>query len=209
MFVDYKPTPTNPFSPICELCATDKAGKKVQAGLSSYFDEQWAPRKSAEATLQSDYIDALTIVSGGEDTSATPGYKNINLDLNLDAGGKYGYLCFHKEKYKPVGANTQAITELQLIVGKDAPTPAGFRKLNTDLSLDAGGDYVYLCYKVDDYDPATAIIAITAFWGTDEDVAPPYGFVKLPTDVNLNAGSKIIFLSYAKKGTTMIIDFHL
>ena len=118
-------------------------------------------------------------------------------------------LCFHKEKYKLVGTNTQAITELQLIVGKDAPTPAGFRNLNTDLNLDAGGDYVYLCYKVDDYDPATAIIAITAFWGTDEDVAPPYGFVKLPTDVNLNAGSKIIFLSYAKKGTTMIIDFHL
>ena len=95
-----------------------------------------------------------------------------------------------------MGTNTQAITELQLIVGKDTPTPAGFRKLNTDLNLDAGGGYVYLCYKVDDYDPTTAILEITAFWGTDENVAPPYGFVKLPTDVNLNAGDMRLLPSY-------------
>ena len=72
----------------------------------------------------------------------TPGYKNIDLDLNLDARGQYRYLCFYKEKCKPVGTNIQAIIELQLIVGKDAQTPAGFRMLNPDLNLDAGGDYV-------------------------------------------------------------------
>ncbi|KAI1408903.1 MAC/Perforin domain-containing protein [Hypoxylon sp. FL1857] len=196
-FVDF--TAENPFTPIWELCANDANGNKVRSGLSTYYENHWAPEYADSLRYRPDYIDALAFAVG--DSSTIPpvqGYQKIDVDLNQNAGGKYIYLCYHKASYSSFGNNKEAITDLAIIFD-DERTPSGYTKMPTDLNEGAGGRYVYLCYKTSAYNPDTAILDIRVFSGHNADVAPPYGFTKINRDLNADAGGDYVFLGYAKR----------
>ncbi|KAI2471267.1 MAC/Perforin domain-containing protein [Annulohypoxylon bovei var. microspora] len=197
VFVEF--TVNNPFTPIWDLCANDGNGEKVSSGLSTYYEEHWAPEYADRLRIRPDYIDSLTFVNGDSSTiSPTPGYQKIDYDLNSTVGGDYIYLCYHKASYNSLGSNNRAITDLTVIFDQES-TPYGYTKMSTDLNAGAKGKYVYLCYKTSDYDSDEAILDIRVFGGKSYDVAPPYGFTKIERDLNAGAGGDYIFFGYAKR----------
>jgi hypothetical protein len=197
IFVDF--TTGNPFTPIWELCADNYQGQEVRSGLSTYYENYWVPENTSRRRLRPDYIDALSIVVGSSSTiPPTEGYTKVNYDLNRNAGGKWIFLCYHKASYNASGQIKPAITDV-VVVWDEEPTPPGYTRIQVDLNANAGGKWIYLCYKIGDYDPDTAILDVTVFGGDSRDVVPPYGFTKLDRDVNAGAKGDFIFLGYAKR----------
>ncbi|MFO7653533.1 MAG: hypothetical protein R6X25_06890 [Candidatus Krumholzibacteriia bacterium] len=96
----------------------------------------------------------------------------------------------------PVAAAAQStISELTVIAGGSSgiQPPPGFTKINTDLNLNAGGDYVYLCYKKGVGAPITGV---TVLWGHDAD--PGAGWHRVNVDLNRGAGGEYLWLCYTK-----------
>ena len=61
--------------------------------------------------------------------------------------------------------NATPITDVTVIAGDyDVSSPAGFTRIDTDLNLGAGGDYVYACYR---HEPGEA-----AIMGADFPIPP-------------------------------------
>lgn len=77
------------------------------------------------------------------------------------------------------------------------PVP-GWSLINVDLNRDAGGKFIYLCYKagLDDQEAISAVMFITNSQQT------PAGFVKIPQDLNEGAGGDFIYLCYKKEITS-------
>ena len=73
------------------------------------------------------------------------------------------------------------------------PDP-GWELINQDLNRDAGGWYIFLCYKNGLVDGET--IADITFIVNDQGVPP--GYEKVKTDLNHGAGGSSIFLCYKK-----------
>ena len=76
------------------------------------------------------------------------------------------------------------------------PDP-GWTMINDDLNRDAGGKYIYLCYK-NGLDDQEAISAITFIVNSQ---ATPAGYTKIPQDLNEGAGGAFIYLCYKKEIT--------
>ena len=77
------------------------------------------------------------------------------------------------------------------------PVP-GWSLINVDLNRDAGGKFIYLCYKtgLDDLEAISAVTFIT------NNQQTPAGFVKIPQDLNEGAGGDFIYLCYKKEMTS-------
>ncbi len=73
------------------------------------------------------------------------------------------------------------------------PQP-GWTLINEDLNRDAGGRYIFLCYK-NGLDDGETIADIT-FIVNNQGVPP--GYEKVPTNLNLGAGGSTIYLCYKK-----------
>ena len=74
----------------------------------------------------------------------------------------------------------------------------GWTLINEDLNRDAGGKYIFLCYK-EGLDDEASISDITFIVNTQ---AVPSGYTKLPTNLNEGAGGASIYLCYTKEITT-------
>ena len=88
-------------------------------------------------------------VKDGKHAKADPGYKLINVDLNLDAGGHYLYLQYRRDRLLSDGVMNRALTDVAIEIGDDKnagdePASQGWRKNYTDLNLGAGAKYIYL-----------------------------------------------------------------
>jgi len=186
---------TNPLLGIWTLCADEMQKARMQA----YFANTWGPRKSREAALHADYIDALAIVHGNQsDIPAPQGYVKIPQDLNAGAKGKYIYLCYHATS--AAAHEKPCLVDIRFVSGnhQDIPAPPGYTKIDVDLNKGAGGDFIYLCYKTAPYDAAEAIESVAIISGDDPDIPAPYGYIKIPQDLNAGAKGKYIYLCYMK-----------
>lgn len=65
--------------------------------------------------------------------------------MNDGAGGEYIYLYYKKGTKGEY--DTDGITDMLLVTGKNAFAPAGYDRLSVDLNRGAGGKYIYLCYR--------------------------------------------------------------
>lgn len=104
----------------------------------------------------------------------------------------------------PSAATAQdIISEVAIIYGSNSSiqAPAGYTKVNTDLNLQAGGDYMYLCYKRGTGAPISGI-AVTRGGGV-----PPAGpaWTKINIDLNRHAGGDYIYLWYTKDPSCAVI----
>lgn len=76
------------------------------------------------------------------------------------------------------------------------PEP-GWSLINVDLNRDAGGKYIFLCYK-NGLDDREAISAVTFIVNSQ---ATPPGYVKISQDLNQGAGGDFIYMCYKKEIT--------
>lgn len=76
------------------------------------------------------------------------------------------------------------------------PEP-GWSMINVDLNRDAGGKYIYLCYK-NGLDDQEAISDITFIVNSQ---AVPTGYIKINQNLNEGAGGAVIYLCYKKEIT--------
>ncbi len=98
-----------------------------------------------------------------------------------------------------------SITELAVVVGfiPNVPPPPGFTKINVDLNRNAGGNYVYLCYKRGVGAPITGLFVTLEGWSVPSEPV----FTKINVDLNHSAGGDYIYLWYTKDpGCTTITD---
>ena len=117
-----------------------------------------------------------------------PGYQLLDVDLNKGCGRKSAYVYM---SYSTV-AGGAPITDLMVIEGKNAPPPPGWGKIDSDLNSDAGGAYLYLCYRTGGGAPITDLFVSLG------DTAMPPGWQKIPVDLNKGAGGDYIYLWYKK-----------
>ena len=84
------------------------------------------------------------------------------------------------------------ITEVTVIYGGSSGIhpPEGFVKVNKDLNKGAGGDYMYLCYKMGNGAPVTGLVVTTSTSHPNVDEH----CVRVSTDLNRHAGGDYIYL---------------
>lgn len=95
----------------------------------------------------------------------------------------------------PPAAAQSTISELAVIYGGSwgiAP-PAGFTRVEVDLNRNAGGDYIFLCYKKGVGAPITGLMVLTGL-----HAMPPAGWQRINVDLNRNAGGEYIWVAYTK-----------
>jgi len=83
------------------------------------------------------------------------------------------------------------ITEVRIILNSTA-TPAGYTKIGTDLNEDAGGDYIYLCYKKGLGAPLTKIFVTVGEDRRHPNVPEKCSLINV--DLNRRAGGNYIYL---------------
>lgn len=192
-FVDFQSS--NQFIGIWELC-NDMDQKQ---SMKTYFETVWGPLETKEHQILPDYIDSITTVSGGSSNINPPeGYTKIPIDLNKGANGKYIYLCYHAEPYSNRNTNKDCITDIVRITGKNTLPPEGYVKLPQDLNEDAGGKYIYLCYKKEPYNNENALKGLTVVDGGNSSVSAPYDYKKVPGDLNEGSGGKYVYACISK-----------
>jgi hypothetical protein len=94
----------------------------------------------------------------------------------------------------PAPATAQdCISEITVIYGGSAgiQPPAGYTKINVDLNLGAGGDFIWLWYTKDPACTTIRNVHVQADAG-----APPDGYTRIDVDLNRGVGGADIFLSY-------------
>lgn len=106
----------------------------------------------------------------------------------------------------PVAAIAQqAVSEITVINGGSysIACPGDFEKIDVDLNRNAGGDYIFVCYKKGLGAP------VTGLWVTADGTAPVpagKGFVQIPVDLNRGAGGDTIYLWYTKDPNCSVLS---
>lgn len=94
----------------------------------------------------------------------------------------------------------RCITDIVELDGETPNVPSGYFLLGTDLNRNAGGDYIYLAYKVDstvtNQSSDTVITGLAMVDGSGSTA--PSGFTKMGLDLNKGAGGDYVYLCYKK-----------
>lgn len=90
--------------------------------------------------------------------------------------------------------------------GKDISAPKGYEKVDVDLNMKAGGNYIYLCVKRGG-DETKAITALTVVEG--KGASAPAGFEKINVDLNEKAGGKYLYLCKKRGGGKGLEDIQI
>lgn len=194
----------NSLTPIWELCAQDGNGPQIRSALQNYFNNKWAQLRSDQLTRRPMFINALAVVTGDNSETAAPvGYTRIDLDLNRGAGGKWIYAAYHKEPYNILSSSQQAVVGIGVFDQDEVNSmPPGWTVIPHDLNEGAGGEFVYLGYKMGPYDENTALLDLTVIGSSNRVVSPPYGYTLLPKDLNKGAGGEYVYFAVAKRNST-------
>jgi hypothetical protein len=97
-----------------------------------------------------------------------------------------------------------SISEVAIIYGSSSfiQAPPGYTKVNVDLNYQAGGDFIYICYKKGIGAPITGL-AITF----SSHVPPPdKTWTLINVDLNRHAGGEFIYLWYTKDPACTTIE---
>lgn len=99
------------------------------------------------------------------------------------------------EKYR---LKPNYIDQLVVITGGSSTIepPAGYAKVPYDLNTGAGGDFIYLCYHEQAWEPDNLKPAVTAIQIIYNREETPVGYIKLPQDLNKGAGGDDVYLCY-------------
>jgi len=90
-----------------------------------------------------------------------------------------------------------SISEITVVAGgSPPPAPHGYTRIDVDLNRDAGGDFVYVCWKKGVGAPITGL-AVT-YGGSWNQAAPGPGYHKIGVDLNQGVGGDFIFIWYTK-----------
>ncbi|KAJ7532704.1 hypothetical protein O6H91_13G015200 [Diphasiastrum complanatum] len=123
-----------------------------------------------------------------------------------DSTQRQDILKIATEKYVPARITRPAIVDLQIIVSDNywENPPYGYTKIGYDLNANAGGKYIFLCYKQQkisvagstaDPEPVTDLYVA---YGDDSNPYVPPGYTKINKDLNTGSGGKYIYLCYTK-----------
>ena len=79
--------------------------------------------------------------------------------------------------------------------------PAGYTKVNVDLNRNAGGDFIYVCYKKGVGAPITGLYVTTGYH-------PPVDqkCTIIPVDLNRNAGGAYLYLWTTKDPNCSVVE---
>ncbi len=130
-------------------------------------------------------------------------------DLNAGAGGKYIYL---EATYRNYGGFAHPITDIVILVGRNALAPLGYERINQDLNEGAGGDYIWLAVSRDPAygSPVRGIMVhnpshgtqtyleysnMAVYEGVYQEARTPEGG---SVDLNKGAGGDYIYLFFAR-----------
>jgi hypothetical protein len=165
-------------------------------GRFAEIEDAYLAEKTRDHRLFPSYVSDITVIEGGNaHVKAPPGYKKIPYDLNKGSGGRYIYLCVHRET-PDCGSRRIKAPITELAVTTHGTPPPGFTRIKTDLNKGSGGKYVYLCYKPGSTDPDSidkAILDIAVIGGGSPSIPPPYGYEKVGFDLNKGSGGKYIY----------------
>lgn len=145
-------------------------------------------------------ITELKIVEG-KSAKAPEGFEIIPVDLNKGAGGKYIYLCY-KKKEAEVGIVDIIVLRDKKADGEGTVVPKGYTKIDYDVNKGAGGDYIYLAYKMGTAEQSKQF-GITNLDIIDNgkkklnNTPEKYkGFIIKDFDLNKGAGGSYLYLAY-------------
>jgi len=96
------------------------------------------------------------------------------------------------------------ISEVTVIRGSSSniQPPAGFTRINADLNANAGGDYIFVCYKRGVGAPITGL-CVTLGGGAP---LPDAKYTKINVDLNAGAGGDYIYLWTTKDPDCAAVD---
>lgn len=100
------------------------------------------------------------------------------------------------------------ITDIDVIHAKTkdgASVKSGYTKIDVDLNKGAGGEYIYLCYRMED-NPREAVDDIIILTGKNPRV--PQGYTLRNVDLNKGAGGEYLYLCFRQKlaGDSSVCD---
>lgn len=94
--------------------------------------------------------------------------------------------------FLPLAAAAQTtISEVTVIAGGSwgIQPPAGWTKIEVDLNRNAGGAYIFACYKKGVGAPITGLTVLIG-----QDAMPPVGWERINVDLNQGAGGNYLWL---------------
>ena len=88
------------------------------------------------------------------------------------------------------------VSEITVIAGGSSgiAAPAGYTKIPIDLNQDAGGAFIYICYKKGVGTPITGLAVTVGGASPPSDAA----YSRIDVDLNQGAGGEFIYLWYSK-----------
>lgn len=90
------------------------------------------------------------------------------------------------------------IEDITIVSGKQGvSTPSGYTKIDVDLNMGAGGNYIYACVKRGG-NADNAITGLAVVEG--KKASAPAGFEKIDVDLNEKAGGKYLYLCKKRGG---------
>jgi len=90
-----------------------------------------------------------------------------------------------------------SVTDVTVIYDADPASlfcPVGYEKLDGDLNIGAGGDYIYICQKKESGVPPVADLVVKAYSDGSYIEDPDAGFTRINVDLNRNAKGFWVFL---------------
>ena len=89
-----------------------------------------------------------------------------------------------------------SISEITVVSHPDRalPAPPGYTRIDVDLNRDAGGNYIYACYKKGVGAPITGLVVTVG----QNPPSPGPGYTMINADLNAGAGGNFIYLWYTK-----------
>lgn len=201
VFCDFAP---QGLVPIWSFCSSPARRQAVMDAYGTYAASQGSTLPFNSALPRRCITSIVTLV--GKSPAVPGGYTFLGTDLNQGAGGDYIYLAYKLDSTITNASPDTVITNLTLLDGNGAATPAGYTKMNLDLNQGAMGDYIYLAYKRgparDSTSFANAISNIQIQVGQG---APPFNWELVTwsgtanaADVNRGAGGDYIFIKFTR-----------
>ena len=95
------------------------------------------------------------------------------------------------------------ITGLDIIYGKSASPPSGYRKIEKDLNKGARGEYVYLCFSTESSKAPITDIFVASVSTKDygKNFKPPRNYEVIEKDLNKGARGRYIYLCYTRESS--------
>lgn len=144
------------------------------------------------------YIKDVTVVLS-QDWNVSPpeGYVKLFPNVNVGTSGNvFPFICV---KTTLDVDDSLFVTDVVVVGGSDrqVPCPPGYERIDSDLNADAGGEFIYLCKKMERGKPPLEDLVVKAYATAGEyeiDNFNQVGYTRIDYDLNKGAKGSFIFL---------------